>query len=129
MNLRFIVFGVFALMIVLVSSGYIQQNAEQLYQSGIYKEEVEGELEGAIDIYKKILRQFPENREIAANVQLHIGLCYEKLGLKEAQKAYQKVVDNFPEQREAVKVAKEKLSTLVRAQTVIKKGDKEFKIR
>jgi len=129
MKSRIFIFIFLAFAVVILSSAYIQQSAEQLYQSGLYKEEVEGELEKAIEIYERILKQFPENREIAAKAQLHIGLCYEKLGLKEAQKAYQKVVDDFPEQREAVKVAKEKLSTLVRAQTVIKKGDKEFKIR
>jgi len=129
MKPRIFIFVFLASVLVFLSSAYVQQSAEQLYQSGLYKEEVQGELEEAIAIYKKILKQFPENREIAAKAQLHIGLCYEKLGLKEAQKAYQNVVDNYPEQREAVKVAKEKLSTLVRAQTVIKKGDKEFKIR
>jgi len=39
------------------------------------------------------------------------------------------VIDNYPSQTDTVKVAKEKLSILVKAQTVIKKGDKEFRIR
>jgi Tol biopolymer transport system component len=56
-------------------------------------------------------------------------MCYEKLGLNQAQKAYQKVVDNFPEQTEEVKVANEKLSLLLRTETVIRKEDKEFNIR
>jgi len=106
-----------------------QQTAGELFERALYIEEAKGDLQKAIELYKKILKQFPENREVAAMAQLHIGLCYEKLGLKEAQKAYQNVIDNFPEQTEAVKVAKEKLSILLRAQALIEKGDTEFKIR
>jgi Tol biopolymer transport system component len=129
MRQKLFVFIVFILILAFASSASIQQSAEQLYQSGIYKEEVEGQLEKAIEIYQTIVKQFPGNREIAAKAQLHIGLCYEKLGLKEALKAFQKVVENYPEQAEAVKTAKEKLSLILKAQALVEKGDKEFRIR
>ncbi len=106
-----------------------QQTAGQLFEKALYMEEAQGDLQKAIDLYQEILKQFPENREIAAKAQLHIGLCYEKLGLKEAEKSYQKVVDNYPEQTEAVRIAKEKLNLILKAQAVIERGDKEFKIR
>ena len=106
-----------------------QQSAAEHFEKAFYYEDVQGDLQKAIDLYKQILEKFPENREVAAKAQLHIGLCYEKLGLKEAQKAYQKVLDDFPEQKEAVKVAKDKLSVLLKVQAVVKKGDKEFNIR
>lgn len=129
MKQKLFVFIVFILILAFASSASLQQSAEQLYQSGIYKEEVEGQLEKAIEIYQTIVKQFPGNREIAAKAQLHIGLCYEKLGFKEAEKAFQKVVENYPEQAEAVKKAKEKLSILLKAQAMVEKGDKEFKIK
>ena len=129
MRQKLFVFIVFILVLAYASSASIQQSAEQLYQSGIYKEEVEGELEKAIEIYQTIVKQFPGNREIAAKAQLQIGLCYEKLGLKEAEKAFQRVIDNYPEQSESVKVAKEKLSLILKAQALVEKGDKEFRIR
>jgi len=106
-----------------------QQTAGELFEKAIYFEEAKGDLQKAIDLYQIILDQFPENRQIAAQTQLHLGLCYEKLGLKEAQKAYQKVIDKYPEQAEAVKIAKEKLSMLLKAQTVIRKGGIEFALR
>ncbi len=96
-----------------------QQTAGEMFEKALYLEEAKGELEKAIDLYKKILEQFTDNREVAAKAQLHVGLCYEKLGLKEAPKAYRKVVENFPEQIETVKIAKEKLSVIERAQNVI----------
>ncbi len=106
-----------------------QQTAGELFEKALYLEEAKGELEKAIDLYKKILEQFTDNREVAARAQLHVGLCYEKLGLKEAPKAYQKVVNDFPEQTEVVNMAKEKLSVLLKAKSFVEKGDKEFKIQ
>ena len=101
--------------VVLISWGDIQQSAEQLYQSGIYKEEVEGELEKAVEIYEKILEDFPQNKATAAKALYHIGLCYEKLGNKEAQKAYQRLVKEYPGQIQEVNLAKERLASLVKA--------------
>jgi tetratricopeptide (TPR) repeat protein len=91
-----------------------QQTAGELFEKALYMEEAKGDLQKAIDLYQKILKQFPENREVAAKAQLHIGLCYEKLGLKEAQNAFQKVVDNYPNQQQEVAIAREKLSKLVK---------------
>jgi len=89
-----------------------QESAAEHFEKAFYYEDVQGDLQKAIELYKQILKQFPENREIAAKAQLHVGLCYEKLGLKEAQKAFQKVVDDFPDQTEAVKSAKERIARL-----------------
>jgi Tol biopolymer transport system component len=49
---------------------------------------------------------------------LYIGLCYEKLGLKEARKAYQKVLDNYPGQQEEVALARSNLNRLLALQDV-----------
>jgi Tol biopolymer transport system component len=95
-----------------VSSGYAQQNAEQLFQSGLYKEEIEGELDAAIKIYETIINQYPENRSVAAKTQLHIGLCYEKLGNAEARKAYERVVRDYGDQAEIVTQARVRLAAL-----------------
>ena len=66
---------------------------------------------------KTIVTNFPENKSIAAKAQFHIGLCYEKLGLKQAQKAYQQVLDNYPDQQGEVALAKERLANLQRELT------------
>lgn len=129
MKTRLIVFAAIAAILVLALSGAGQQSAEQLYKSGLYEEEVGGDLQKAIGIYQDLLKRLPDNREIAAKAQLHIGLCHEKLGTKEAEKAFQKVIDNYPEQSETVRAAKEKLSLLLRSRALIKTGDAEFKLR
>jgi len=115
MKSRIFIFIFLAFAIVILSSAYIQQSAEQLYQSGLYKEEVEGELEGAIEIYEKIIKDFPENESTAAKALYHIGMCYEKLGKQEALKAYQRLIDEYPGQKQEVSLAKERLARLTEA--------------
>ena len=114
---------------LLFSSLVQQESANELFEKAIYLEETKGDLEKAIEVYKRVVKEFPDERVTAARAQLHIGLCYEKLGLKEAQKAYQNVIDKYPEQTEEVKIAREKLSVLLKAQALVEKGDKELKIR
>ncbi len=116
-------------LLCLLSGVSSQQTAGELFEKALYMEEGQGDLQKAIGMYEKILAQYPGDREVAAKAQLHIGLCYEKLGLAEAQKAFQKVVENYPDQSEAVKVAREKLLTLARAQARIEKGWEELTIR
>jgi Tol biopolymer transport system component len=86
-----------------------------LFQSGLYQEQVKGDLDAAIKVYERIIINFPKNRPVAAKVLLHIGLCKEKLGLNEAINAYQKVVDQYPEQQGEVSIAKERIAELSKA--------------
>ena len=123
-------FFVSAISLLLISNTVSsQQTAGELFEKALYLEEAKGDLQKAIDLYQKILKQFPENREVAAKAQLHIGICYEKLGLKEAEKAFQKVISDFPEQKEVVKLAREKLSLLPAVQAELKKDSGEFRIQ
>jgi Tol biopolymer transport system component len=108
---RFVwVFLVLAL--VFVMQGSMQQSAEQLYQAGLYAEEVEGDLQKAIQAYTKVIEKFGDNKEIAADAQLHIGFCYEKLGRTEAIKAYEQVLENYAGQAKQVAEARVRLAAL-----------------
>jgi Tol biopolymer transport system component len=107
----------------------LQQTAGELFEKALYVEEGQGDLQKAIGLYQDIVKRFPESREVAAKAQLHIGLCYEKLGLKEAEKAFQKVISDFPDQVEAVKTAREKLTLLPGARAALEKGAEEIRIR
>ena len=105
-----------------------QESAAEIFEKAFYYEDVQGNLQKAIELYEQILKQFPENRVIAAKAQLHVGLCYEKLGLQEAEKAFQNVVDNYPDQKDAVKKAQEKLSILQKAKAIVEEEDSGFKM-
>lgn len=89
------------------------QNSEQLYQKGLMKEEGEGELSEAIVLYNQIVENQDAAKSLQAKALLHIGMCYEKMGMQEATKAYQNLVNNFPRQESEVAIAKERLSHLI----------------
>ncbi len=89
-----------------------------MLRSAIEKEEVDGDLQGAIKLYGQIIAKYSGISAVAAQAQLRIGLCYEKLGSKtiqQAQEAFQKVIDNYPAQKEEIAMAKERISVLSKA--------------
>src|SRR4030042_2926329 len=92
-----------------------EQQAQKLLSEAIYLEEVNGDLDGAIKTYQLILNKYPDNRKISAEMLLHMGMCYEKLGNQEAVKTYKRLVSNFPEQKNQVAIATERLSRLRQA--------------
>jgi len=89
-----------------------QQTADELYQAALYQEEVQGDLQNAITIYQRILSEHASNRAVAAKAQLHVGICYETLGLQEARQAYQRVVANYGDQADVVSQARARLVAL-----------------
>ena len=117
------------LLLVFTTAAFGQQKGYDLFQKALTKEKAEGDLEGAIEIYKKIVEKFSQDRTLAAKAQLHIGLCYEKLGLSEAERAFQSVLDNFPEQSEVVTLARQKISSLQIAKRVIEKGTDDLSLQ
>ncbi len=99
------------------------QTAEELFPKGIQLEEVKGELEKAMEVYQTIVTKFSANRPIAAKALLHIGLCYEKLGKQEAQKAYQRIIQEFADQKEVVAEARTRLSSLILLASAVQAED------
>jgi len=88
------------------------QTSDQLFQQGLMKEQGEGDLKAAIDIYSSLLEKDNANRELKANALLHIGLCNEKLGKSEAIKSYKKLVSQYPDQRDVLVIALNRLKLL-----------------
>ena len=104
-----------AIVLAFAAPTFAQETAEELYQAGLYQEEVQGSLERAIDLFGRILIRFPESRAVGARAQLHIGLCYEKLGQQEAQQAYRQVIADFPDHTTEVAVARGRLAEIERS--------------
>jgi Tol biopolymer transport system component len=91
------------------------QSASALLEQGLMKENAEGDLSGAIAIFNRIVEDQAADAPIRAKAQLQIGMCYEKLGRREAQVAYQKVIDSYPQQLQEVAQARERIARLVAA--------------
>ncbi len=86
-------------------------NAKLNFEKALLLEEANGRLEEAISFYRKVIAE-TRDEALAAQAQLHVGICYEKLGKQEAKKAYQIVVEKYPAQREAVSLARQRLAKL-----------------
>jgi Tol biopolymer transport system component len=116
---------------LLLSSSFFSFTAQigyDQFQKALAKERGEGNLEEAIALYQKVIDE-TKDESLAAQAQLRIGFCYEKLGREEARKAFQKVVDNYPSQADTVKTAREKLALLQRGQMALEKGTSQTSLR
>ena len=87
---------------VLLCGAAQQESAKQLFEKALHLEETKGDLEKAVEVYKRIVAEFPGERVLAAQSFYHLGLCYEKLGLRDAQKAFQNVIEAYPDQTATV---------------------------
>src|SRR6266700_1900554 len=86
------------------------RTAEVQFKAAQHKEQVEGDLKGAIEQYKKIAQG--SDRAVAAKALVAIGQCYEKLGNAEARNAYDRVVREFADQSESVDQARARLAAM-----------------
>jgi len=121
--MKAITVAAFALALTLLCSGpLLAQSGNDLYQQALVKERAEGDVQGAIELYQRIAREFAADRPLAAKALVQMGLCYEKLGLTEARQAYQEVIDGFPEQQGEVAVARERLALLAQALAELETG-------
>lgn len=85
----------------------LSQSASALFEQGLLKENAEGTPDEAIVIFSRIAEDKAVDPAIRARAQLHVGMCYEKLGRREARAAYQKVIDGYPQQHQEVALARE----------------------
>ncbi len=103
------------------------QSVGNMYQDGLHKEETLGDLNAAIESYSKAVEMQQQNRQIAAQAQLRIGLCYEKLGKDtEAKAAFQKVLKMFVEQEEVVQIARKHIQRASQRHALLSDGHPYF---
>ncbi len=78
----------------------------------IYEEEVTGNLDKAVNLYLDILKNFPDDRPVAAKALYHLGLVNEKMGKQKAGEYFTRLVNTYPDQADMVALAKAKLASL-----------------
>ena len=116
--LRFVV-TLMALLLVLTSAYRAQQasdaSAQVALRAAIKIETIDGNLKGAIEVYAKIVAQYPNSRRVAAEALARMAGCYEHLGAAqadEARKVYERIVREFSDQTALVAQAQARLSAL-----------------
>ena len=87
--------------------------AERQLEAAIHREQVLGDVKGAIEQYKTLAQN--ANRAVAAQALVHLGQCYEKLGeaqAKDARATYERVVRDYADQADVVAQARARLVAL-----------------
>ncbi|HSM36120.1 MAG TPA: hypothetical protein VK837_06975 [Longimicrobiales bacterium] len=101
-------------LIVLSASCVVAQEPDVtvLLERARYEEDVRGDLEAAIRIYRSIVAEHPGRRAVAAQALLALGGAYERMGRDGAQDAYARVVADYADQIEAAAAARARLAAL-----------------
>jgi len=85
--------------------------ASVLLQEGLYAEEIEGDLDGAIKIYEQVLAEAKDVEQTAAQATYRIGLCHLKKGDKtKAASYFQSILREYPDNEQLNARAKEQLN-------------------
>ncbi|MFZ0304400.1 MAG: hypothetical protein WAL75_17040 [Terracidiphilus sp.] len=74
-------------------------------EAGIEKEDVDGDLKSAMDIYQNIAADTSAPRDLRAKALLRLGGCEEKLG-RQAKQVYQQIVRDYADQPAATQARK-----------------------
>ena len=115
---KYIILLVFLIAFVLLTVNYVfAQTPSQLFQQALLKENGEGDLKSAVTMYEQIVSDETADRELRAKAQLHIGMCWEKMGKDEARLAYEKVLQNYQDQEEIVQQALERMKKIMKEES------------
>jgi Tol biopolymer transport system component len=76
------------------------------------KADVQGDLRGAIEDYKRIAARAGASRAVAAQALVQMAECYQKLGDAQARKIFEQVVRDYADQSDAAKTARARLRSL-----------------
>jgi Tol biopolymer transport system component len=87
---------------------------ETLLQRAIQKETVDGDLEGAMVLYRQIIAANGQNRAVTAKALLGLGGCLERLGQQEARKVYERLIAEYSDQAQEVTRARDRLAAISR---------------
>jgi tetratricopeptide (TPR) repeat protein len=87
------------------------ESASDLMEQGIYSEETKGDLDSAVQLYKKVIAQARTDQALAAQAQYHLGLCYYKQkNYTDANTAFETLVKDYPDQKDMVALARKYLA-------------------
>jgi Tol biopolymer transport system component len=98
---------------------------DKLFASAQHRATVAGDLNGAIDEYRRIVATAGADRSAAARALLGIADCYRQLGDTAAEKrTYQQIARDFADQREAARTARKQLESGTSTTAPAVRGDR-----
>jgi Tol biopolymer transport system component len=96
-------------MVVRPAFGQFNSAAVRL-EAGVAKEDVDGDLKSAMEIYQKIAGDASVPRDVRSKALLRLAGCYEKLG-RQARPVYEQILHDYADQPAAVQ-ARSRLALL-----------------
>jgi hypothetical protein len=104
---------IFLLAFAVLASAEQTKPASVLLQEGLYAEQIEGDLDAAIKIYRQVIAESKEIQQTAAQAAYRIAMCYLKKGEKtEAARELRSLLSKFPQQQLLIKEAQKHLAKL-----------------
>jgi len=98
---------------VLSAPAAFAKTAAELLREGLYTEEVEGNLEAAIQVYQQIIQDSTAPRNLVAQALYRQGTCHlKKRNEAEARVAFRKLVTDYSDQAELVEKVRPLLEEL-----------------
>jgi Tol biopolymer transport system component len=77
----------------------LAQTGDDLFKQARNKEVVDADIPGAIELYERVVREFPANRALVAQSLLQLGECYERLNQPaKSREAFQRIVAQYKDQ-------------------------------
>lgn len=110
--LAFVVMAALGVLLTMVGDARQADPGVQL-RAAIEREDVAGDLEGAMALYRQIIAANGKNRPVTAKAMLRLAGCHEKLGQTEARKLYEQLVANYSDQAQEVATARMRLAALI----------------
>src|SRR5688572_22662893 len=85
---------------------------DKLFASAQHKAAVEGNMQAAIEDYKRIVATSGRDRSAAAQALLRMAEAYEKLGDPEAKRIYERLARDYQDQNDEASVAHGRLAAV-----------------
>src|SRR5688572_6497633 len=85
------------IVMLLSAVAVLGQSASDLYQQGLARETA-GDITGAIQIFERIVRDYPGNRALASKALLQLGQWTDVLGQARARTFYERVARDYSDQ-------------------------------
>jgi len=103
----------FLLAVGMLGTVAFAKSSGTLLQEGLYAEQVDGDLDAAIEIYQKIIEDRSAQRSHIAQAMYRQGMCYlKKQNEAEAKEVFGKLVANYGDQTKVVNKVKPLLEEL-----------------
>lgn len=88
------------------------QSGYDLFQKALAAERADGNLQNAIQLYQRVVKESSNDRALTAKALLRLGDCYQKLGDDQARAVFDRLTREFADQKEEAGEARARLASL-----------------